>query len=53
MDIDLPKTYDDMIGLRQFLCMCNVDKTHLNDRVEIRGLYVRQTVTDILQKIGT
>ena len=40
MCIEMTKTYDDMIGLRQLLFMCKSEKTHLNDKVVIRGLCV-------------
>ena len=36
--MDITETYDDMIGLRLLLYMCKAEKTHLGDRVEIRGL---------------
>ena len=39
MYLDITETYDDMIGLRLLLYMCfNAEKTHLGDRIEIRGL---------------
>ena len=36
--MDITETYDDMIDLRLLLYMCKAEKTHLRDRVEIRGL---------------
>ena len=48
----ITKTYDDMIGLRQLLYIFKSEKTHLNDKVVIRGLCVSRTVVDQLQKIG-
>ena len=53
MCIEMTKTYDIMIGLRQLLCMCKAEKTQLNDRVAIGGFCVQQTVADKVQKIGT
>ena len=38
MCMDIIETYDDMIGLRLLLYMCKAEKTHLGDRVDIRGL---------------
>ena len=41
MCMDITETYDAMIGLRLLLYMyiiCKAEKTHLGDRVEIRGL---------------
>ena len=38
MCMDMTETYDDMIGLRLLLYMCNTEKPHLGDKVEIRGL---------------
>ena len=38
MCMDITETYDDMIGLGLLLYMCKVEKPHLGDRVEIRGL---------------
>ena len=38
MCMDIAENYDDMIGLRLLLYMCKAEKTHLGDRVEIRGL---------------
>ena len=38
MCMDITDHYNDMIGLRLFLCMCKAEKTHLGDRVDIRGL---------------
>ena len=40
MGIDISVTYDDIIGSRQLLYMCKEEKTHLNDKVEVRGLCV-------------
>ena len=40
-----------MIGLLLLLCMCKAEKTHLDDRAEIRRLCVYRTVADILQTI--
>ena len=37
MCMDITETYDDMIGLRLLLYMCKAEKTHLSDRVDIRG----------------
>ena len=37
MCMDVTETYDDMMGLRLILYMCKAEKTHLVDRVEIRG----------------
>ena len=53
MCTEMTKTYDIMIGFRQFLYMCKSEKTQLNDRVEIWGFCVQRTVTDKVQKIGT
>ena len=36
--MDITETYDDVICLRLFLYICKAEKTHLGDRVEIRGL---------------
>ena len=52
MCMDITDTYDDTIGLRLLLYMCKAEKTHLDDRVEIRGLWIERTVADILQKLG-
>ena len=38
MCMDITETYDDMIGLRLRLYMWKAEKSHLGDRVEIRGL---------------
>ena len=38
MCLDIPEIYDDMIGLRQLLCMCMRENTYLGDRVDIREL---------------
>ena len=38
MCMDITETYDDMIGIRLLLYMCKAEKTHLGDRVDIRGL---------------
>ena len=38
MCMDITETYDDMIGLWLHLYMRKAEKTHLGDRVEIRGL---------------
>ena len=38
MCMDITETYDDMISLRLLLYICKAEKTHLGDRVEIRGL---------------
>ena len=38
MCMDITETYDDMICLRLLLYICKAEKTHLGDRVEIRGL---------------
>ena len=38
MCMDITETFDDMIGLRQFVYTCKSEKTHLAGRVEIRGL---------------
>ena len=38
MSIEIIETYDDMIGLRQLLYMC--EQSHLNGRIKIRGLCV-------------
>ena len=38
MCMDITETYDDMICLRLLLYMYKAEKTHLGDRVEIRGL---------------
>ena len=53
MCTEMTKTYDIMIGLRQFLCMCKADKAQLNDRVAIGGFCVQRTVADKVQKMGT
>ena len=53
MCIEITKTSDIMIGLRQLLCMCKAEKTQLNDRVTIVGFCVQRTVADKGQKIGT
>ena len=37
MCTEMTKTYDDMIGLRQLLYICKVEKTYLNDKVVIGG----------------
>ena len=49
----MTKTYDIMIGLRQFLYMCKAEKTQLNDRVAIGGFCAQRIVADTVQKIGT
>ena len=36
--MDITESYNDTIGLRLLLYMCKAEKTHLGDRVEIRGL---------------
>ena len=36
--MDITETYDDTIGLRLLLYMCKAEKTHLGDRVKIKGL---------------
>ena len=38
MCMDITETYDDMIGLRLLLYMCKAEKTHLGDKIDIRGL---------------
>ena len=38
MCMDITETYDDMIGLRLLLYMCETEKTYLGAKVEIRGL---------------
>ena len=38
MCMEITETYDDTIGLRLLLYMFKAEKTHLGDRVEIRGL---------------
>ena len=38
MCMDITETYDDIICLRLLLYMWNAEKTHVGDRVEIRGL---------------
>ena len=38
MCMDITETYHDMIGLWLLLFMRKAEKTHLGDRVEIRGL---------------
>ena len=38
MCMDITETYDAMIGLRLLFYMCKAEKTHLHDRLEIRGL---------------
>ena len=53
MCIEITKTYDIMIGLRQLLYMCKAEKTQLNDRVAIGGFCAQRTVPDKVQKIGT
>ena len=35
MCIEMTKTFDDMLGLRQLLYMRKAEKPHLNDRVAI------------------
>ena len=40
MCMDITETYDDMIGLWLHLYMRKAEKTHLGDRVEIRGLWI-------------
>ena len=50
---EMTKTYDIMIGLQQLLCMCNAEKTQLNDRVANEGFYVQRIVAGKIQKIGT
>ena len=40
MYMDITETYDAMIGLRLLFYMCKAEKTHLGDRVEIRGLLI-------------
>ena len=40
MCTEMTKTYDTIIGLRQFLCMCKAEKTQLNDRVAIGSFCV-------------
>ena len=49
----MTKTYAIMIGLRQLLYMCKAEKTQLDDRVAIAGLYAQRTVAYEVQKIGT
>ena len=53
MCTEMTKTYDIMIGLRQFLCMYKAEKTQSNDRVAIGSICVQRTVADKVQKIGT
>ena len=53
MCTEMTKTYDIMIGLWQLLCMCKAEKTQLNDRVAIGGIFVQRIVADKIQKIGT
>ena len=43
MCIEMTKTYDIMIGLRQLLCMCKAEKTQLNDSVPIGGFCVQSS----------
>ena len=38
MGVEITETYDDMIGLLLILYMCKAEKTHLDDKVEIRGV---------------
>ena len=38
MGVEITENYDDMIGLLLLVYMCKVEKTHLDDRVEIRGV---------------
>ena len=38
--LDITETYDDMIGLRLLLYLCKAEKPHLDDQVEIRGLWI-------------
>ena len=40
MGVEIHATYDDMIGLLLLLYMCKAEMTHLDDKVEIRGLCV-------------
>ena len=53
MCIEMTKTYDIVIGLRQLLCISKAEKSQLNDRVAIGGFCVQRTVEDKVQKIGT
>ena len=53
MCTEMTKTYDVMIGLRQLLCMCKAESTHLNDRVAIDRFCVQRTVADKVQMIET
>ena len=50
---EMLKIYDIMIGLWQLLCMCQAEKTQLNDRFAIGAFCVQRTVADKVQKIGT
>ena len=50
---EMTNIHDDMIGLWQLLYICKAEKTHLNDKVVLRGLCVYRTVADKLQKIRT
>ena len=43
MCMDITETYDDIIDLRLLLYMRKAVKTHLCDRVEIRGLLIHLT----------
>ena len=40
MCTEMMNLHDDMIGLRQLLFIGKTEKTHLNDKVVIGGLYV-------------
>ena len=40
MGVEITEIYDDVIGLLLLLYMCKAEKTHLDDRVEIKGLCV-------------
>ena len=53
MCIEMTKTYDIVIGLRQLLCISKAEKSQLNDRVAIGGFCIQRTVEDKVQKIGT
>ena len=50
MWLEITKTFDDMIGLRQLLYMCKAEKTHLNDSFEIRGLYFNEQLQTYCQR---
>ena len=52
MCTEMMNIHNDMIGLWQLLYICMAEKTHLNDKVVLGGLCVKQTVADKLQKIG-